>query len=104
MVTYRRTWFAEPQYWRNQALDTLGQKIKRDLNKNEAKNIIFFLGDGMSIPTITAARIYQGQQQNSTGEENKLYFEKFPYTGLSKVRSYVPSSVLKCKILVVGGM
>lgn len=44
-----------------------------------AKNVILFLGDGMSIPTITATRVYIG------GEEQKLAFEKFPYSGLAKV-------------------
>lgn len=41
--------------------------------------MIFFLGDGMSIPTIAATRVYSG------GEEKQLSFESFPYTGLSKV-------------------
>lgn len=49
-----------------------------------AKNIIFFVGDGMSLATITASRIYQGQQKGQEGEENLLSFEKFPYTALSK--------------------
>lgn len=44
-----------------------------------AKNVILFIGDGMSIPTISAARVYQG------GEETKISFEKFPWIGLSKV-------------------
>lgn len=39
----------------------------------------------MSVTTITAARIYQGQLKNKTGEEEKLFFETFPYVGLSKV-------------------
>ncbi|WP_179952296.1 alkaline phosphatase [Marinicella rhabdoformis] len=50
----------------------------------QAKNIIFFVGDGMSLATITASRIYQGQQKGEDGEENLLSFEKFPYTALSK--------------------
>jgi len=51
-----------------------------------AKNVIFFIGDGMSIATLTSARIYMGQQQNNTGSEKEmLSFEKFPFTGLSKV-------------------
>jgi alkaline phosphatase len=37
-----------------------------------------FLGDGMSHPTIAAARVYMG------GEEKKLSFENFPYTASSK--------------------
>lgn len=49
-----------------------------------AKNVIFFVGDGMSLATVNAARIYQGQQMGQPGEENLLSFEQFPYTALSK--------------------
>lgn len=49
-----------------------------------AKNVIVFLGDGMSIPTITAARILDGQRKGGSGEENRLSFENFPATALSK--------------------
>lgn len=52
---------------------------------NTAKNVILFLGDGMSLTTITAARIYKGQLQNTSGESGHLSFEKFPFTGISKV-------------------
>ena len=34
-----------------------------------AKNVIFFLGDGMGISTVTAARIFAGQQQGLAGEQ-----------------------------------
>lgn len=77
--------FSDSQYWRDQALKTLDDKINHELNRNKAKNIVFFLGDGMSVATVTAARIYQGQRHNKTGEEDKLFFETFPHTGLSKV-------------------
>lgn len=49
-----------------------------------AKNVILFIGDGMGISTITAARIYEGQKRGMTGEENSLSFEKFPHTALVK--------------------
>lgn len=49
-----------------------------------AKNVILFIGDGMGISTITAARIYEGQKRGETGEENLLSFEKFPQTALIK--------------------
>lgn len=54
--------------------------------KKTAKNVILFVGDGMSISTLTAARILQGQQQtgNQGGEENFLSFEQFPHTALVK--------------------
>lgn len=81
--------FSGPKYWRDQALNTLNDKITHELNKNKAKNIVFFLGDGMSVATVTAARIYQGQLHNKTGEEDKLFFETFPHTGLSKVSTEI---------------
>lgn len=67
------------KYWNNVAQDILKTQLNKNrLNTNIAKNIILFLGDGMSIPTLTAARIALG------GEEQKLSFEKYPYVGLSK--------------------
>lgn len=70
-------------YWNNNAQDILRRQLQKNtLNKNVAKNIIMFLGDGMSLPTLTATRIYIG------GEEKDLSFEKFPFSGLSKVRSW----------------
>ncbi len=51
-----------------------------------ARNVILFIGDGMGISTITAARILEGQQRGQTGEENRLSFEDFPATAL--VRTY----------------
>lgn len=49
-----------------------------------AKNVILFIGDGMGISTVTAARIYEGQKRGQTGEENLLSFERFPQTALIK--------------------
>lgn len=37
-----------------------------------AKNLILFIGDGMGISTVTAARILEGQQRGMSGEENQL--------------------------------
>lgn len=65
-------------YWMNNAKDFVEQQLKKQKNENVAKNIIFFLGDGMSMPTIAATRVYIG------GEEKSLSFEKFPYTAMSK--------------------
>ena len=49
-----------------------------------AKNVILFLGDGMGISTVTAARIYVGQQQGKAGEEHELAFDKFDHVALIK--------------------
>lgn len=50
-----------------------------------AKNVILFIGDGMGVSTVTAARILRGQKQGRPGEETILEFEKFPHVALSKV-------------------
>lgn len=72
-------------FWVNNAHRALQENVFRKLNRNEAKNVIFFIGDGMSIPTVTASRIYDGQVKGIVGERNTLFMERFPYVGLSKV-------------------
>lgn len=62
----------------------LQQALDHKPNTNKAKGIILFVGDGMSIATVTASRIYAGQQLGQPGEEYQLNFESFPYTGLAK--------------------
>jgi alkaline phosphatase len=57
-------------------------------NVHPAKNVILFVGDGMGLSTITAARILEGQLKGKTGEENRLSFDNFPYTALSKTYSW----------------
>lgn len=49
-----------------------------------AKNVILFVGDGMGVATVTAARIYDGQSRGQPGEENLLSFEHFPSVALVK--------------------
>lgn len=53
-----------------------------------AKNIIFFLGDGMSLSTVTAARVHMEQMSPGMLSDinSSLSFEKFPYTGLARVK------------------
>lgn len=61
----------------------------------QAKNVILFIGDGMGISTITAARIYDGQKRGESGEENSLSFEKFGNVALVKTyntNAQVPDS------------
>jgi len=65
-----------------------------------AKNVILMIGDGMGISTITAARIYDGQNPGDgtarrSGEENSLSFERLPHTALVKTynsNAQVPDS------------
>jgi len=80
-------WFVEAQ-------TTLQQRLART-SAASARNVILFVGDGMGISTLTAARILDGQQQGRSGEEGFLSFERFPYTALVKtynVDSQTPDS------------
>lgn len=52
--------------------------------EKKAKNIILFVGDGMGVSTVTAARILEGQLKGMQGEENNLSFDMFPFTGFAK--------------------
>ncbi|KAM9812543.1 alkaline phosphatase, tissue-nonspecific isozyme [Syngnathus typhle] len=76
-----------PEFWRSQAKKTLQTALNRKQNTNVAKNILFFLGDGMGITTYTAARILKGQLQNKTGEETVMTMDTFPHVGLAKTYS-----------------
>ena len=66
------------EFWKSKAQNYLKGKLKDKMNKNKAKNVILFLGDGMSLATIAATRMYMGSEQT------QLSFEKFPHFGLSK--------------------
>lgn len=49
-----------------------------------ARNVILFVGDGMSLTTVAAARILAGQREGAPGEERRLSWETFPHTALSR--------------------
>ncbi|XP_062619646.1 alkaline phosphatase, tissue-nonspecific isozyme-like isoform X3 [Saccostrea cucullata] len=71
--------------WNYIAKESLQKALKLKPNMGIAKNVIVFVGDGMGLSTINAARIYKGQKQGNPGEETILEFEKFPHVALSKV-------------------
>jgi alkaline phosphatase len=54
---------------------------------DRARNVILFVGDGMGVSTVTAARILEGQLRGEPGEEHVLAFERLPYLALSKTYS-----------------
>jgi len=84
------------EYWMEVGKQILNDQLSKDPNTKKAKNMILFLGDGMSHGTVgefsfisylncflttsklAATRMYLG------GEEVKLSFEEFPYTANSK--------------------
>lgn len=70
----------ENDFWLNIAKDFVDGQLTKRLNTNKAKNVIFFLADGMSVATYNAARVTIG------GEEKSMSFETFPHMGM--VRTY----------------
>lgn len=56
-------------------------------NRSRANNMILFVGDGMGISTVTAARILEGQLRNADGEFNRLSFERLDHMGTSVTAS-----------------
>ena len=77
--------FVDAKYWRINGDKTLQSALRHQVNQGLAKNVILFIGDGMSASTVTSARILKGQRNNRPGEESKLVFEEFPNIALSKV-------------------
>ena len=73
--------------WRRDGWNFISHSKALIERKNKAKNVILFVGDGMGISTLTAARIFEGQRRGESGEENRLSFEEFPFSALSKTYS-----------------
>mgnify|MGYP001095221649 CR=1 FL=1 len=90
-------WFAQGQH-------TLAA-LKQQGGAGRAKNVILFVGDGMGISTVTAARILEGQQRGVDGEGNRLAFEQLPHLALSVTASanqQTPDSAPTATAMVTG--
>ncbi len=84
-------------------------------DRARAKNVIIFIGDGMGVSTIAAARIYEAQKKAKAaggtypgfegGEENLLSFEKLPARALVKTyntNAQVPDSAGTAAAITTG--
>ncbi|WP_028111807.1 alkaline phosphatase [Ferrimonas kyonanensis] len=90
--------------WYQQSQQTLNNKLAPE-TRTKAKNVILFVGDGMGVSTLTAARILEGQQQGLQGEDNALSFEKFDHTALVKtynVDAQTPDSAGTMTAMITG--
>ncbi|GAA4895835.1 alkaline phosphatase [Ferrimonas pelagia] len=70
--------------WYQTGSNQVADVIDYPSQAGNAKNVILFVGDGMGISTVTAARILEGQLRGKLGEEHVLSFGQFPFTGLAK--------------------
>jgi alkaline phosphatase len=75
------------------------------LRVRRTRNVILFVGDGMGISTVTAARILEGQSRGVDGEGNRLSFEEFPATALVRTftaNQQTPDSAPTATAMVTG--
>lgn len=92
-----------PEYWRTSAQDSLAALERSGVNggaDGPARNVIMFVGDGMSVTTLAAARTLKGQRAGRQGEDDQLSFETFPSVGLSKV-SALPAQRIAGVLLTI---
>lgn len=73
-------WYAQGE------ADLLATRKAKNPNRR-AKNVILFVGDGMGVSTVTAARILEGQMAGGDGEINRLSFEEFQHLAHSVTAS-----------------
>ena len=73
----------DPAYWEARAQAALARQ-RAAVSGTRARNVILFVGDGMGVSTVTAARILAGQRAGAPGEGHELSFERFPALALSK--------------------
>jgi len=82
------------------------QRLEADKpNNNKARNVIIFIGDGMGVSTLTAGRIFEGQQLGLDGESYVVQMDRLPHTALVKTYSHdaqVPDSAPTATAIVAG--
>ncbi len=94
-----------PEFWRKNGKAIAKHAQKGVTSRTKAKNLILFVGDGMGVSTVTAARILAGQKAGVTGEETELSFETFPSTALAKTYNFdlqTPQSAGSMTALLTG--
>jgi alkaline phosphatase len=92
-------------YWKRLNEEEIQLSLQNKQIEGEAKNVILFLGDGMGVTTVTAARIFKGQLKKRSGEEGYLTFDRFPNLALLKtynVDRQVPDSAATATAYLTG--
>ncbi|XP_037509795.1 alkaline phosphatase [Rhipicephalus sanguineus] len=75
---------ADREFWIDQGHSGIEQRLRLLQNTRRARQVVFFLGDGMGVSTLTAARIYKGQRlRRTSGEESALAWDTFPHVSLA---------------------
>jgi len=94
---------ADPWYAAGRAAVDRADGLRAD--KRQARSLVLFVGDGMGMTTVTAARILAGQRLGLAGEEHRLAWEDFPHVALTKTyntNQQVPDSAGTATALLSG--
>lgn len=89
----------DSDHWLKLSREELEEALAYRWKTGKARNVIVFVGDGMSPDTITASRIYRA------GETSYLAWEKFPHIGILKTyntNKQVPDSASTATALFGG--
>ncbi|GIX21392.1 MAG: alkaline phosphatase [Gammaproteobacteria bacterium] len=97
--------FNTAEYWFESGRAAVARAARLHPQGWRAKNVILFVGDGMGVSTVTAARILAGQLAGRDGESHRLSFERFPHLALSVTASanqQTPDSAPTATAMVAG--
>ncbi|XP_015605760.1 alkaline phosphatase isoform X3 [Cephus cinctus] len=85
-------WALEKEIWYESAARAIEARVRAAATSSGtstsptavARGVVFFVGDGMGMSTLTAARILSGQRHGNTGEEAQLAWDSFPAVALAR--------------------
>ena len=67
-------------------MEEILERVSKPPNTRRAKNLVLFVGAGMSTATLTAARILKGHRTNTYEPHiGELEVDRFPFTALARV-------------------
>ncbi len=95
---------ATTQEYRQQGEAELETRLRTDQRPDKARNVIIFIGDGMGVSTLTAARILAGETAG-TGEAFAAAMDGLDHTALVKTYSHdgqVPDSAPTATAIMAG--
>lgn len=94
-----------PAAWRRRGREAVAAARALSRGPDRARNVVLFIGDGMSLTTVATARILAGQLAGGSGEENLLAFERLPHVALLKTyntNQQVPDSAGTATAMLTG--
>ncbi|MFP6664160.1 MAG: alkaline phosphatase [Deltaproteobacteria bacterium] len=90
--------------WQTGAAE-LASRRQQKPDRREARNLILFIADGNGVNSVTATRIFAGQEAGGSGEEFDLAYDKMPWAALVKTYNtdaQVPDSAGTATALLAG--